>query len=265
MTQIDVTGRTGASGKVTQNIYVGSTAVSTETTGATGKNEYAIAAAYQAPGNEYTLKVTNGNNTQITEIVIHFTDVATTTVTLNKYGYATYCSENPIDFSHASGYTAWRISEIAANGEITFAKITGAIKGGQGVLLYNKDADGVNTSEATIKFAGGTTEFTNSENKLVGTTAPTYVAANDYFGLSGNTFKKVNAGTVPAGKALLPANVIPSDSRLTFNFVEETTGIKSIENAKMTFDGNVYDMQGRKVEKPSKGLYIVNGKKILVK
>ena len=66
------------------------------------------------------------------------------------------------------------------------------------MLLYNKDADGVNTSEVTITFADGTTVFTTSENKLVGTTAPTYVEANEYYGLKGNKFVKVNEGTVPA-------------------------------------------------------------------
>lgn len=265
VTQIDVTGRSGASGKVTQNIYVGSTAVSTETTGATGKNEYAIAAAYQAPGNVYTLKVTNGNNTQITEIVIHFTDVATATVTLNKYGYATYCSVNPIDFSNTSGYTAWRVSGIE-NETITFEKITGKIKGGQGVLLYNKNADGVNTSEVTVKFAGGTTEFDENENKFVGTTAPTYVEDNTYYGLSGNTFKKVNAGTVPAGKALLPASVISGADVKAFTFVfdgDDADGIKSLTPALSKGEGTVYDLSGRRVQKPTKGLYIVNGKKIL--
>ena len=30
-------------------------------------------------------------------------------------------------------------------------------------------------------------------------------------------------------------------------------------------DENVYDLQGRRVEKPTKGLYIVNGKKIVIK
>ena len=67
---IKVYGRTGASGKVTQNIFVGDNAVSTETTGATGTNIYKIADAYQAASNIYVLKVTNGNNTQITKIEI---------------------------------------------------------------------------------------------------------------------------------------------------------------------------------------------------
>ena len=68
---IKVVGREGASGKVTQNIYVGEQAVSTETTGATGTNSYSIDNAYQAAGNIYVLKVTNNNNTQVVKIEVY--------------------------------------------------------------------------------------------------------------------------------------------------------------------------------------------------
>ena len=69
--KITIEGRSGASGKVTQNIFVGETAVSTQTTGATADHEYMIAKDYQAAGNVYVLKVTNANNTQITKIKIY--------------------------------------------------------------------------------------------------------------------------------------------------------------------------------------------------
>lgn len=70
--KIVVTGRSGASGSTKQNIFVGETAVSTETTGATGTNTYAIATANQAAGTIYTLKVTSAHNTQITKIEIFY-------------------------------------------------------------------------------------------------------------------------------------------------------------------------------------------------
>ena len=206
----------------------------------------------------------------------------TATVTINKYGYATYCSQYPMDFTSTTGYTAWRVSNIAADGTITFTKITEKIKGGQGVLLYNKNADGVNTTDVTINFANGMTEFTAEQNKLVGTTAPTYVSspdvgANTIFGLSGNNFKKMSdkGGVIGANKAYLPVpnSVVDalssSDARLTFVFEDgETTGIHSIENGKMTMEnGAWYTLGGQKLNsKPStKGLYIVNGKKVVVK
>ena len=70
-TKIVVTGRSGASTSVGQNIYVGSTAVSTATTGATGSNTYNINSSYQDAGNVYVLQVTSNHNTQISKIEIY--------------------------------------------------------------------------------------------------------------------------------------------------------------------------------------------------
>ena len=70
VSKIVVTGRNGASTNVKQNIFVGTTAVSTETTGATGANTYDIDASYQSAGTIYTLQVTSAHNTQITKIEI---------------------------------------------------------------------------------------------------------------------------------------------------------------------------------------------------
>lgn len=75
--RIDVVGNDNASAVVTQNIFVGDKAVSTETTGAANAdkkaitNTYDIKAEYQAAGNKYTLKVTNAKNTQVTKILIY--------------------------------------------------------------------------------------------------------------------------------------------------------------------------------------------------
>ena len=83
VSKIEVVGHAGASASVGQNIFVGDKAVSTETKGAamdtgdknkTGDaktNIYEINAAYQAAGNQYTLKVTSKHNTQITKILVY--------------------------------------------------------------------------------------------------------------------------------------------------------------------------------------------------
>ncbi|MBR1683286.1 MAG: InlB B-repeat-containing protein [Bacteroidaceae bacterium] len=191
----------------------------------------------------------------------------TATVTLNKYGYATYCSVNPIDFSSTTGYTAWRVSDIAADGTITFTKITEAIKGGQGVLLYNKDADGENTSNVTIHFADGTKEFTASENKLVGTTAATNVAGGTVYGLSGNKFVINNgAGNIPAGKAYIEAGSIPASVKsFTFVFEDNATGIIETRQATREEVEAIFNLAGQRLQKMQKGVNIVNGKKVLVK
>ena len=68
---IEITGREAASASIVQNIFVGETAVSTQTTGAKGTNVYNIASDFQAAGTHYTLKVLSNHNTQITEVKVY--------------------------------------------------------------------------------------------------------------------------------------------------------------------------------------------------
>ena len=47
-------------------------------------------------------------------------------------------------------------------------------------------------------------------------------------------------------------------------FEGDVTGISTVKTAS-SMDGNFYDLSGRRVTKPTKGLYIVNGKKVVMK
>ncbi len=93
-----------------------------------------------------------------------------------------------------------------------------------------------------------------------------------YYALSYNSsgenlgFYWVNADgaafTCPAHKAWL---ALPKATTANFfSLDDETTGVKAIENSQLTV-GTYYDLQGRKVAQPTKGLYIVNGKKVIIK
>ena len=264
VTQIDVEGNSGGSGNTTMNIFVGDVPVSTAATSTKVDHEYAIAEAYQAPGNIYTFKVTNAYNAQIKSITIHFTDVASQTVTLNANGYATFCSANAIDFSKAEGYTAWYPSAITSEGVITFTKVTTTIKGGQGVLLHG-DA-GMENEEVTLYSAGSSEVLTG--NKLVGTTAPVYLSeVGEAYGLSGKTFVKNSAaGTIGAGKAYIPADAIPTEVKsFTFVFEDLATGITETRQATREEVEAIFNLAGQHLNKMQKGVNIVNGKKVLVK
>ena len=79
---------------------------------------------------------------------------------------------------------------------------------------------------------------------------------------------KNNVTNIPGNKAFL---VLTSTEAQAKSFVLEfedggTTGIETIENSKRsTDDGVYYDLQGRRVENPTRGIYIVNGKKVVIK
>lgn len=84
------------------------------------------------------------------------------------------------------------------------------------------------------------------------------------FGASGVGFYPYS-GTPASGAVIL--NVSSAAARaLTFSFDDEVTGVKAIETNSQDPTANCYyDLQGRKVVAPTKGLYIVNGKKVVVK
>ena len=81
-------------------------------------------------------------------------------------------------------------------------------------------------------------------------------------------FYKVAKGqSVPSGKAYLVITDLPDHSRefVGFEYDNETTGISLTENSELRTENAVYDLQGRRVAQPTKGLYIVNGKKVIIK
>ena len=80
-------------------------------------------------------------------------------------------------------------------------------------------------------------------------------------------FYKAPSATLAANKAYLPYTVSEGARGYAIQWDEsETTGINEV-TGKMSDvrDGAYYDLQGRKVAKPSRGMYIVNGKKVVIK
>ena len=231
---------------------------------------YTLPAAAQV-ATLYLKIVWNTSNTQgvIDEVQLSGTSAATLTQKLNNYGYASYCSEYPLDFSdyESAGYSAWQVTGVSGE-TITFAQVTGTVKGGTGLILKGEPGE-------TVTLHSANSETTLSGNLLEGTLAPKYVAADQYYGLSGNEFVKVNAGTVPAGKALLPASLITCNEVKALNFVfeDDATGISLMEDGRSQMeDGVIYkqgstivNLAGQRLDNSQlkRGIYIVNGKKIL--
>ena len=80
-------------------------------------------------------------------------------------------------------------------------------------------------------------------------------------------FYQANNKKVAAGKAYLQVPVTNGAKALTIVWNDgETTGIEeNYELGTMNSDAATYDLSGRKVTNPAKGLYIKNGKKFIVK
>lgn len=75
-------------------------------------------------------------------------------------------------------------------------------------------------------------------------------------------FYKWTGGSLGAGRVYLDTTTAAPDF---IGFSSETTGIAAVTNNAQTTTGGVYNLQGQRVSLPTKGLFIVNGKKVVVK
>lgn len=110
-------------------------------------------------------------------------------------------------------------------------------------------------------------EITSVE--FIGTLASTSIPASDgtnsYFAFNNGSLVKIatKAATLPAFRGYFKVSTSAIGARsLNISFDEETTGVKTIDS-KLFGVSKYFDLQGRRVENPTKGLYIVNGKKVV--
>ena len=104
------------------------------------------------------------------------------------------------------------------------------------------------------------------QGTLTGTTIAASTEGQTNYAFNGKAFVFVkNAIEVGPNKAWLSVNTGEPSARITIVFDSEATGIKTTDCTDYT-DSVWYDLNGRKVAAPSKkGIYIMNGRKVVVK
>ena len=172
--------------------------------------------------------------------------------------WATFYS-NAMNYQAPEGTQVFKVA--LAGSAITMTEITDRIvKSGQGVVLKSTAASITMTPNASAS-AGD-----YSTNSLTGTmtsiTNPGNAYVLNYKAATGAGFYKLKAtGTIGANKAYLTYS---SGAPEFFSFSGETTGIDATLVNSEKVNSVVYDLQGRRVSQPTKGLYIVNGKKVFI-
>ena|GEM_PF-3420809 len=183
------------------------------------------------------------------------------------------------NFTLPEGLDAYYCKDYA-DGKISVRAIKGAVPANTGVLLKGEPGEtytltGTNSEAASV-----------TDNALVAVTEQTViyqiVEINEVeytnFGLSGGVFKKVNSNpkgvTVKANRAYLqiPTSELPPAAAaegIILVWDEETDGIEIVQTStvKSQHDDAWFTLDGRQLSgKPTaKGLYIVNGKKVIIK
>ena len=193
------------------------------------------------------------------------------TIAISTIDYATFSSSLSLDFTN-SGADAYIVTG-EASGTLTYGKVT-KVKAGTGLLLVG--TAGSTCTPSVIADAEATDYSASNLLKptLTATTVGTTEGA-DYgkvFVLGNKNsipgFYKANSGReLTVGKAYLylESGISAAREFFAFNFDNETTGIGNAVNSEERKVKSYYDLQGRRVTQPVKGLYIVDGKKVAIK
>ena len=187
-------------------------------------------------------------------------------VTVSSLGYATYCPAYPVEFAENGAIEAYKASVDEANSVVNLTR-TYQVAAGEGVLVHAKEGETA-TEEVNIiapieKDASnafvGTLEGLTVDDSNFGTV---YFLGNGSNGLG--FYKAANGGTLAAGKAYLSLPAASEAKSYSIAFGGDTTGINEVVAAAKA-DGAYYTLSGVRVENPTKGLYIQNGKKVIIK
>ena len=185
-------------------------------------------------------------------------------VTITSAGWATLYTPYALDFSTVEGLEAY--TATVSENTVTLSKVNN-VPAGAGVVLKGEAKDyniPVTSNSETEKgsLEGSATEAT-AYDKFSGYKLYMLKKVGDNV-----QFVPMTSGSLAKGKAYLKIaqdNAGSGEAKaLSVVFVNEPTGIKSVNSDETKVNG-IYDLQGRRVSQPTKGLYIVNGKKVVIK
>ena len=182
--------------------------------------------------------------------------------TIGAYDYSSFSSDYA--FATPEGVTAYYASD-ASSKRVTLSPITNGVPAGQGVILNG-------TAGETVKLTPAATTDELSGNKLVAVKSGVAIPAstesqfNYVFAYQNNDlgfFKLTSSVNATADMAYLQTTEDISNAKVVFGFDDETTAIENVETQKA--DNAIYNLNGVRVKNPTKGIFIQNGKKVIIK
>ena len=189
--------------------------------------------------------------------------------------YGTICLPYVASYAGAEVYS---ISGKDASG-ISLSKVTGLLEAGKPYFYMASDVNGQDNAGTVRNVNFFRADFDTYDvadpgknNGLIGTfEAITAPQGDNFYVLSGNKLYYTTGAEVNVGvnKAYIDKSKIVNkggEAKAFIDFDElEATGIDAVDTAKTLKGGKFYDLSGREVANPTRGLYIVNGKKVLIK
>ena len=201
------------------------------------------------PVSEPSTPVDNGDNT------------VTLTTTANMAGWRTFAPIKANQNYTVDGTTKVYYASATAGGKVTLAEIAEGVPANTPVILHQ-------TSGTTITLTETATNITAPGSNLLKVSTASQdlgtVYRLGYKSAYGVGFYTYTTNSAPADIVYLET-VTAAHEFLGFDFDGETTAINNLTPSLSKGEGEYYDLQGRKVAQPTKGLYIVNGKKVVIK
>ena len=173
------------------------------------------------------------------------------------------------------GLEAYELTAAQA-GQLTFTKVE-SISNGKGYVIHNTTSGALDMTWRSTginalldnyipnQAEGDVTEVDGV--KILGT-MHTITTDGSQWILSGNEIKKGNGAKISPYRAYFTGVTLPALGKASAVFVDgETTKIGSINaNGEISVeDGIIYNLAGQRVQNPTKGIYIINGKKVVIK
>lgn len=194
-------------------------------------------------------------------------DTGEEVIPISSAGQTTWCSAYDLDFTDVEGLKAYIATGYDRETGVIWLTRVKKVPAGEGILLIGGKGDytvpHVSTSAYYVNMMVGTLKaivLNETEGEYTN-----YYLSN---GTSGVGFYKVNGSVdIKANRAYLP--LLKGTTKAGTRFIgigfedeDGTTGISNISNNEKDV---WYNIQGQRVDKPSKGLYIHNGKKVVIK
>ena len=209
-------------------------------------------------GGTYTIRKGDGSS-RIHKITLTYLMPSETKITLttsaNMAGWrAFYDASNSYTLD---GNTTAYVATAESAGTVTMTPLVGGVPSGTPVILKttsSADSYKMTLTKASVSAYGGT-------NLLSWETSAVDSKYRLGYGAEGVGFYPYS-GTPSSGAVIL--NVDSNAPVLTLDF-GNSTGINTVNGSELKVNGEYYNLAGQRVANPTKGLYIVNGKKVIVK